>query len=200
MLWNQTWGGIYNDIPYSVIQTSDGGYAIAGYTKGVDGVNWDEAWLVKTDSAGIMVWNQTYGGASTEWAFSVIQTPDGGYLTAGRTLSFGAGNGDFWLVRTDSSGNWLGDEPGVSLAEFANNTITLYRGVTDPYWNFVRVRIWTIEEPTWQYGDINQDGVVDATDLFILSQNYGKTFSLLSLTGIIAVAGIHQYKKPKKPK
>jgi hypothetical protein len=60
------------------------------------------------------------------------------------------------------------------------------------------VRIWLIKEPTWQWGDINQDGVVDIQDLYILSQNYGKTFSLLSLTGIIAIAGIHQIKKRKQ--
>jgi hypothetical protein len=68
----------------------------------------------------------------------------------------------------------------------------------DSYWNFVRVRVWTIEEPTWQYGDINQDGVVDAKDLYILSRNYGKTFSLVSLGGIAAVAGVHTYKKRKQ--
>jgi len=48
------------------------------------------------------------------------------------------------------------------------------------------------------FGDINQDGDVDAQDLFILSQNYGKTFSLLSLSGIVAVAGIHMCKKRKQ--
>jgi hypothetical protein len=48
------------------------------------------------------------------------------------------------------------------------------------------------------FGDINQDGIVDAEDLYIVSRNYGKTFSLLSLTGIIGIAGIYTYKKRKK--
>jgi glutathione peroxidase-family protein len=78
------------------------------------------------------------------------------------------------------------------------DTITLYRGITDIYWNFVRIRIWIIKEPTWQFGDINQDGVVDVKDLAILSKNYGKTFSLLSLTGIIGIANVYTYKKRKK--
>ena len=87
---------------------------------------------------------------------------------------------------------WLGTD---STAD----TIILYRGTNDAYWNYVRVRIWTIEEPTWMFGDINQDGIVDIQDVAIVAQNYGKTFSLLSLTGIIAVAGVHQYKKRKQP-
>ncbi len=62
----------------------------------------------------------------------------------------------------------------------------------------LRVRIRTIKEPSWIYGDINVDGVVDVKDLYILSRNYGKTFSLLSLSGIAFIAGIHTYKTKKK--
>ena len=63
------------------------------------------------------------------------------------------------------------------------------------------MRIRTIKEPSWIYGDINVDGVVDVKDLYILSRNYGKTFSLLNLTGLIAIAGIHtiQTRKQNKP-
>ena len=60
--------------------------------------------------------------------------------------------------------------------------------------------MWLIKEPSWIYGDINMDGVVDAKDLYIVGRNYGKTFSLLSLTGIIAVAGIRIVKKRKQYK
>jgi hypothetical protein len=81
-----------------------------------------------------------------------------------------------------------------------SNPITLYRGQTDLDWNYVRVRIWLIKEPSWIYGNINMDGIVDTQDLYILSRNYGKTFSLLSLSGIKAIAGIHTYKKRKPPK
>jgi hypothetical protein len=51
-------------------------------------------------------WSQTYGGAEYEYAFSLVDTSDGGYAIAGETGSFGAG-GDFWLVKTDASGNML---------------------------------------------------------------------------------------------
>ena len=145
----------------------------------------------------IQGFSQTYGGADWGVAYSMVQTFDGGYALAGSTYSFGAEDYDFWLVKTDAD---FGFSIGLSMIDFTNSTITLYRGRADPYWNYVRVRIWLIKEPTWQFGDVNQDGVVDAQDLFILSQNYGKTFSILSLSGIVAVAGIHQYKKRKQPK
>jgi len=123
----------------------------------------------------------------------VVQTSDGGYALACHTVSYGVNNVDFWLVKTDV-------ELGLAWTSLTNSTITLYRGLTDPFWNYVRVRIWTIKEPTWIYGDINMDGVVDATDLYILGRNYGKTLSLLSLSGITAIAGIRIVKKRKQPK
>jgi hypothetical protein len=86
------------------------------------------------------------------------------------------------------------------MTGFANSTITFYRGSDDPFWNYLRVRMWVIEEPTWIFGDINMDGVVDAQDLAIVGKNYGSAFSLLSLGGIIAIGGIYTYKKRKQPR
>ena len=65
-----------------MVQTSDGGYAIAGYTTLV----WcwrNDAWLVKTDASGNMQWNKTYGGTGTDEALYLVQTSDGGYAIAG---------------------------------------------------------------------------------------------------------------------
>jgi hypothetical protein len=190
LAWSKTYGGTSADYAYSLVQTGDGGYALAGYTKSYGSGNYD-FWLVKTDAAGNMQWSKTYGGMGEDRAYSLVQTGDGGYALAGYTGSFGAGSYDFWLIKTDV-------EMGLARTGLTNTTIILYRGKTDTYWNYVRVRIWLIKEPTWIYGDINMDGVVDAKDLYILSQNYGKTFSLLSLTGIVAIASIHQIKKRKQ--
>ncbi len=50
------------------------------------------------------MWSQTYGGTSSDAAWAVVETSDGGYAIAGETSSFGAGNGDFWLIKTDEYG------------------------------------------------------------------------------------------------
>ncbi|MFB0514424.1 MAG: hypothetical protein ACETVQ_02490 [Candidatus Bathyarchaeia archaeon] len=103
-LWNRTYGGTGWEEARSMVQTADGGYALAGHTNSF-GAGGSDFWLVKTDSAGNQLWNQTFGGASAEDAYSVVQTADGGYALAGETNSFGAGDADFWLVKTDSAGN-----------------------------------------------------------------------------------------------
>ncbi len=102
--WDRQFGGVYNDYAFSVQQTNDGGYVVAGYTESF-GAGSSDYWLVKTDQLGIPLWNQTYGGAGLDQAFSVVQASDGnGYVIAGQTNSLGAGGSDFWLVRTDSLG------------------------------------------------------------------------------------------------
>jgi predicted secreted protein len=103
MQWNKTYGGTNDDIATSLVQTSEGGYAIGGETSS-SGAGSSDFWLVKTDAEGNMQWNETYGGANQEEAWSVVQTSDGGYAIAGWTDSFGAGGGDFWLVKTDAKG------------------------------------------------------------------------------------------------
>jgi hypothetical protein len=107
-MWSQTYGGTDDDVAYSLIATSDGGYAMAGSTSSFDGEG-IEFWLVKTDSDGVMEWNKTYGNPGAGWesnhAYSLVATSDGGYALAGETWSFGAGMSDYWLVKTDASGN-----------------------------------------------------------------------------------------------
>ena len=104
MLWNRTYGGLAYDVAHALIETADGGYAIVGRTTSFSSGYYD-FWLVKTDAAGNMEWNKTYGGTEWDIAHSVVQTSDGGYVIAGSTDSFGAGLDDVWLVKTNSSGN-----------------------------------------------------------------------------------------------
>lgn len=191
MQWNKTYdGGAEDDIAYSLVQTSDGGYLLAGSNTPTHiRTDW---WLVKTDAAGNVLWNMTGGGANMDEAHSIVETDDGGYALAGYTESLVPNTRyDFLLIR-------IGAECGLAWTGSTNKTITLYRGRTDSYWNYVRVRIWTIQEPSWIYGDINMDGVVDAKDLYILGRNYGKSISLLSFSGIVTIAGIRTYKKRKQ--
>ena len=101
--WNQTFGGVKKDEAYSVITTSDGGYALSGFTGSYGTGSWD-MWLIKTNASGHIEWNQTFGGSSRDVALSVITNSDGGYVLAGGTYSFGAGDSDMWLMKTDANG------------------------------------------------------------------------------------------------
>ena len=105
--WNRTFGGDdYDnsyDIAYCVQQTADGGYILAGQT--ISYGRCEDFWLVKTNSAGNKEWSRAFGGSSYDLAYSVQQTTDGGYILAGTTHSYGAGGCDFWLLKTDSTGN-----------------------------------------------------------------------------------------------
>ena len=102
-MWSQTYGGASSDSAEAMVQTSDGGYALAGYTRSFGAGSYD-FWLVKTDGYGNLEWNQTYGGAGIEHAYALVETSDGGYAIAGYTRSYGAGSTDFWLVKTDEYG------------------------------------------------------------------------------------------------
>lgn len=102
--WNRTYGGPGHDEAHSLIQTNDGGFIIAGTTNSFGSGGFD-AWLIKTDPSGNMLWNKTYGGSGNDDVWHVIATADGGFAIAGWTTSFGSGAGDFWLIKTDSNGN-----------------------------------------------------------------------------------------------
>jgi hypothetical protein len=192
MLWNKTFGGTGYEDGYSLVQTSDTGYAIAGVTNSFGAGGYD-TYLVKTDSPGAMLWNKTYGDTSDEYGFSLVQTSDGGYAITGQTYSaLGIDYSDMYLLKTDFAGNKLSyknhggptfdigqsviltNDGGVAMVGFTNsfgvgsydvffvkddvagefglarvdstaNTLTLYRGRNDVYWNYVRVRIWKID-------------------------------------------------------
>jgi len=105
-LWTKTFGGSNDDVAQSVKQTTDGGYIIAGCTDSF-GAGVYDFWLVKVDENGNEQWNQTYGGIYDEQANSVHQTNDGGYIVSGYTHSYGAGQQDIYLVKTDENGNEL---------------------------------------------------------------------------------------------
>jgi hypothetical protein len=91
----KTYGGAYWDVAFSVQQTSDGGYIVAGETNSFSASYYSDAFLVKTDANGNISWAKTYRGTDWDVAFSVQQTSDGGYIVAG-ALS---------LIKTDAIEN-----------------------------------------------------------------------------------------------
>lgn len=103
MQWNKTFGWQNIDAAFSIIQTMDDGYAIAGLTDGPSGGS--DSWLIKTDSNGAMQWNRIYGTKRTvENIEQVIQASDGGYVLAGLYGPPENGPSDFLLIKTDVNG------------------------------------------------------------------------------------------------
>jgi hypothetical protein len=108
-IWDKKFSGGSPKGGNSAQQTRDGGYIVCGttaaYGDGSEGI-----WLIKTDIDGSKLWDKTFGTGKTEWGNLVRQTTDGGYIVCGTTTSYGAGNEDIWLIKTDSEGNKLWDK------------------------------------------------------------------------------------------
>ena len=101
-LWTKTFGGSDNDNAFSVQQTTDSGYIITGNTKSFgDGTNY--IWLIKTDSNGNEIWNQTISSINYETGYSAQLTEDGGLIILGETVSL-QWDIDVLLIKTDIKG------------------------------------------------------------------------------------------------
>jgi hypothetical protein len=121
-VWTRWYGGASDEEAYSVQQTEDGGFIIVGYTTTFGGGGKD-VWLLKIDSYGDTLWTKTYGGPQDDIGRSVRQTSEGGYIIAGQTNSFGAGNADLWLIKTDADGDSLWAKTYGGSANDVGNSI-----------------------------------------------------------------------------
>jgi len=105
-LWTRTFGGSGDDALTCIRSAAEGGYILAGYTSSF-GAGMADGWLIKMDDSGDTLWTRTFGGAGNDYIYSVWQTSDGGYMLGGSTESFGAVNGDVYVIKTDSTGDML---------------------------------------------------------------------------------------------
>ena len=116
LAWEKTFGGNHYDGAYSIQQTTDGGYIVAGgYITSFGAVDRD-IYILKLNSDGSLAWEKTFGGNNYDEAYSIQQTTDGGYIVAGCTGSFGAGNYDVYVLKLNSDGSlaWQKTFGGVS--------------------------------------------------------------------------------------
>jgi hypothetical protein len=117
--WQKSYGGSRGDIAMSIVQSTDGGYVVAGNTTSNDGnvtglrdSIYGDYWIIKLDRQGNLRWQKTYGGSDYDEATSIQKTQEGGYITCGWSRSPNNGNVtgnhgdyDFWIVKLDSTGN-----------------------------------------------------------------------------------------------
>ncbi len=127
IIWQATYGpeksleGVGWAVPFDFVQTSDGGFLIAGATAGpANGIRTDpvcndgDAWVIKVDAQGQRQWDRSHGGNAFEEIDAMLLTPDGGYLLVGLSLSppgclKTAPIPGMWVVRGDANGNALWD-------------------------------------------------------------------------------------------
>jgi len=125
LLWEKNYGGTHDEEMAAVVQTSDGGYLLAGSSRSqvsgdvtVAGYGMADFWIVKTDSAGNKQWDSRFGGSATDELACAAAVPGGGFLLAGTSASGVSGTKtqasqgfeDYWMVKTDQSGNLIWDQ------------------------------------------------------------------------------------------
>ncbi len=190
-VWTRTYGGTDEDCGYSVAQTLDGGYIIAGHTSSFGAGNRD-AWLIKTDALGDTLWTRTFGGTGWDEGYSVAQTTDNGYIIAGLTWSFGTGEGDAWLIKTDASGDtvwtrtyggWDNGGDGRSVLQTADGGYViagtiLSRGGVSEVW-LIKTDAWGDTVWTRTHGGLYRDegwSVAQTTDGGYVITGYTRSF------------------------
>lgn len=102
--WSRVFGGPAAEYAYGVTMAPDGSYVIVGETYSF-GHGLSDVYVIKVSSSGILQWSKFYGGGGYDWAHSICPLTDGGYVVAGFTNSFGAGNYDAYVLRLDADGD-----------------------------------------------------------------------------------------------
>ncbi len=168
---SHVYGGGGYDYGYAVTQTYDSGYVVAGATTSFGNGSTD-AYILKTDSLGNVIWQKTFGGINIDQAFSVKQTRDSGLVIAGYTNSFGHGGYDMYVIKTNKLGDTVWTKTyGGSNWDFAysidtttdggyiiaGGTYSYGKGNEDMY----LIKINSSGDTTWTktYGGINDDEI-----------------------------------------
>ncbi|NII29389.1 hypothetical protein HB364_30190 [Pseudoflavitalea sp. X16] len=126
VLWQKTYGGSGYEWASSVVEASDNGYIVAGYSDSQNGhisgnKGLGDFWIIKVDQNGNLVWEKSYGGTAYEYCYSITKAQDGGYVVVGGAVSndgdisghHGNSSGyvndatDAWVIKLDVNGNKL---------------------------------------------------------------------------------------------
>ncbi len=133
--WQHNYGGADNDIATAVLQTNDGGYIVAGGTVSFDGQvsgnhGAEDAWVLRLDQLGNILWKKTYGGTLNERAESIQPTSDGGFVLSGYSqsddgdLTDNKGDFDYWVFKINANGDLIWQKNiGGSLSDYAFDAV-----------------------------------------------------------------------------
>lgn len=146
LLWEKYIGGFGNDVGKSVIQLADSGYVIAGFTNSYGAGGYD-AFTIRTDKSGNLIWQKTFGGLDWDFASDLVQGADGNIFVVGNTVSFGAGKKDGFVLKYDLLGNLIWQK------FYGGNENEELRSIIKTNDNFLATVGYTESR-----GDINGDG------------------------------------------
>ncbi len=135
--WTKTIGGTGTDEAWEIVQTNDSGFAIAGQTNSF-GATVNDMYIVKLDMNGVMLWDTRVGQTSADMAYSLVQSPDGGFAVCGTTYTWtgsaSTSSNDYYVIKLDSSGTLLwhnkivNPSPGNFYPDYARSIINTADG------------------------------------------------------------------------
>ena len=136
-VWSNTFGGLSEDVGYSIVNSDDGGYVVASQTRSY-GKGGNDGMIVKFDSLGTKEWNKVYGGKGLDYFKSITNDPLNGYVIAGGTRSFNNGDSQGWVMNVDENGYLIPQQTntiGFFKATYKRNldTLTKRMSQTDEY-------------------------------------------------------------------
>ena len=189
-LWTKTFGGIDDEYCKCVIQTSDGGFALANTIGSYDSLTGEfkeDGWIVRTDSNGDTLWTHVFGGEENDEFHSIIENPDGGFSLAGDTQIDSTYY--FWQVCTNNLGNELwsynyGDENCNCRTHIRTNdggyvlAGRIYDFDDTQFWA-VKTNSQGIDQWSVTYGGNDYDrcnSVIQTNDLGFVLAGYTKSF------------------------
>lgn len=170
-LWTRTYGGANEDRGYAVRQTYDGGFIIAGYTSSFGAGTYD-VYLIRTDSIGDTLWTKTYGYPNWDWALSIENVSDSGFIISGASYPEDTGGYcDAYILRTDENGDtlwtraygWDRDDYGVSIKPLSYGGYIIVGYAIKPFYSnredIYLIRMDINGDTLWTkiYGKTNQE-------------------------------------------
>ncbi|MGK4568260.1 T9SS type A sorting domain-containing protein [Flavobacterium sp. 3HN19-14] len=140
LVWQKSYGGSSDEVAYAVSENPDGTFTVIGETGSSDGdatqnYGSSDAWVLKLDTSGNIVWQKNYGGTEYEYADSFVNNNDGSITFAGTSsstdhdLSENHGNSDLWITKLEGT---------LSTVNLKNNNLSIFPNPAKDviYYNF----------------------------------------------------------------
>ena len=183
--WAKTHGGSEWDEASSIAKTSDGGYILSGYTMS-KGAGARDAYLLKVDSSGSFIWDKTFGDIHADGFSDVKETSDGGFIAAGRSVTFFSVDNQFtdmFIVRTDNQGELIwskligsNQDERASSIQLTSDNGYIISGTTSSYSKSQNIHLLKLNQ-SGEITDIPYWQEINPPTAFNLKQNYPNPFN-----------------------